>query len=153
MHFDNVGQLFDRVQNSRSRFTMYKSHMSDIGIIAQIVVYIFHRYLLCFFKSKHIIIEVIIFGNITHAVSVSAVAANQKFVFRSDSGAKYSFHAIGPASLQKYRSIIFNILCGNAHQIFAQFLNNAEVIIFVPCTPVSHHGFFYCFRRGQRTGS
>ena len=87
MHFDDVSQFFDRIQDTGCCLAMHESNMSDVGIIAKIVVYVFNRHLLCFFKSQHIVVEVIIFCNVAHAVAISSVAANQKFVFRGDSSA------------------------------------------------------------------
>ena len=77
MHLDDVRQFFDRIQNAGSRFTMHEGNMSHIRVVAQIVIDIFYRYLLRFFKSQHIVVEMIIFGNVSHAVSVCSIAANQ----------------------------------------------------------------------------
>ena len=145
MHFDDVSEFFDGIQNPGSGFTMHKGNVGDIGIVAQVVVNVFYGYLLCLFKGEHIIVEVIIFGDITHTVAVGSVATNQKFVFRGDGCTQNGFYAVCTASLQKDRGVFFRVFSGDAHQVFAKFLNDTEVIVFVPCAPVGHHGFFYGF--------
>ena len=87
MHLDDVGQFFDRIQDTGRCFAMNESDMCDIGVIAKIIVYIFNWYLLCFFKSQHVVVEMVIFCNVAHTVAIGSVATNQEFVFRGDGGA------------------------------------------------------------------
>ena len=143
MHLDDVSQFLDRVQNAGSRFTMHEGNMSHIRVVAQIVIDILYRHLFRFFESQHIIVEMIIFGNVSHAVSVCSVAANQEFIFGSDRCTEYSFHAVSAAALQEDRGVIFCLCGGKRDKFFAKFLYNAEVVVLIPCTPVGHHGFFY----------
>ena len=42
MHLDDVGQFFDRIQDTGRCFAMNESDMCDIGVIAKIIVYIFN---------------------------------------------------------------------------------------------------------------
>ena len=84
----------------------------------------------------------IVLRNVSHAVAVSSIAANQQFIFGSDGCAQHSFHAVGAAALQKNRGIVFRLLSGEGYEFFAQFLHNAEIVVFIPCTPVGHHSFF-----------
>ena len=153
MHFHDMRQLFQRIQDTGSRFAVNESHVSNVWVIAQVIVYIVYRYLFRFFKSKEIIVDMIIFGNISHTVTISTITANQKFIVLSDGSTDNCFHTISAATLQKYGSVLLRIASGNAYQLFTHFLHNVQVIILVPCTPVGHHGFFYGFWCGKRSGS
>ena len=85
----------------------------------------------------------IIFGNIPHPVTISTVTANQKFIILTDGSTNHGFYTIGSASLQKDRCILFRIAGSNADQLFTQCFDNVQIIVFIPCTPVGHHGFLY----------
>jgi len=77
MHFYHMRKFFYRIENTGSSFAMYKSHMRNIRIITQIVIHILHRNLFRFLKGKHVIIQMIIFGNVPHTIAICAITANQ----------------------------------------------------------------------------
>jgi len=87
----------------------------------------------------------VIFGNVPHTVTISAIAEDKQFVFRSDDTADNSFHAISAASLQEYGSVFVGGYGGKGYKRFTDFFYNVYVIVGVPCTPIGHHGFFYGF--------
>ena len=56
MHFDYMSEFTDRIQNAGGRFAVYEGNVGDVGIIAQVIVYVFYGNLFCFFKGEHIIV-------------------------------------------------------------------------------------------------
>ena len=77
VHLYHVGNLLQRVQNAGRCFAMHHCHVCDFCVMCQVVVHIFHGYLFGFIKSKHVIVHAVVFGNVSHTVTVCAVAQNE----------------------------------------------------------------------------
>ena len=103
-------------------------------------------------KRQYIVVEVVVFGNMPHAVAISAIAKYKELIGRLDGTADNRLYTIRTASLQQDRGIFVRMLRSQFYELATYFLHNVYVIIFIPSAPVHQHGLFYCVCRSQRTG-
>ena len=138
---DEVGYLLEGIEHAGSGFAMHHGNVGDFGIVRKIVVDVADGDLLCFVKSKHVVRDAVILGDVAHAVAVGAVAQYEKFVARLDDATDDGFHTVRAATLQEDGSIVAGMLGGEGDEGLADFFHNVEVVGFVPSTPVGQHGF------------
>ena len=141
VHLDEVGYLLEGIEHAGSGFAMHHGNVSDFGIVRKIVVDVADGDLLCFVKSKHVVRDAVILGDVAHAVAVGAVAQYEKFVARLDDATDDGFHTVRAAALQEDGSIVSGMLGGEGDEGLTDFFHNVEVVVFVPSTPVGQHGF------------
>ena len=98
------------------------------------------------------VLDAVIGGDDTHAVAVGAVGGDEHVVCGADGGAQGGLHAECPAALHQHGCIVFRTAGGKRHQFFTDFLDDADVVVFIPRAPVAHHGFLDSFAGGQRAG-
>ena len=141
VHLDEVGYLLEGIEHAGSGFAMHHGNVGDFGIVRKIVVDVADGDLLCFVKSKHVVRDAVILGDVAHAVAVGAVAQYEKFVARLDDATDDGFHTVRAAALQEDGSIVSGMLGGEGDEGLTDFFHNVEVVVFVPSTPVGQHGF------------
>ena len=73
VHLYSMGNLLQRIQHPGSGFTMHYRHMRNLRIMRQIIIHIVDRYLLRLIKGQHIVVDAVIFGYISHTVTVGSV--------------------------------------------------------------------------------
>ncbi|MNF86712.1 hypothetical protein D3C84_691580 [compost metagenome] len=93
-------------------------------------------------------------GHLPHAGPVGAVVDDQQTLIATDGGAQHALHHIAAAPLQQHGAVVAFIFRtgGEAHQLAADGLHHAQVVVRIPGAAVLQHGGTHgsCGREGTR---
>ena len=134
----NVGQ---RIEHSGSGLAVNHRHVCRLGMTGQIFVYLLRVNGLSLLKAHHVAVQMIIVGYHAHTLSVGSVGSHEQMVVGLYHRTERSLNTEAAAALHQHRRIFFGAARRQLHELFAYNLNNAYIIVFVPCAPVAHHGF------------
>lgn len=125
--------------------------MADARIVFQHRLHRRHVRLIDLAAVESVVVDIHQPRHFDHSRPVGAVVDDQQLVLRADDRAQHAFHRKTAAALQQHRGVTGGWR-RQRHQLLADALHHAQVVIFIPGAAVEQHRLFYRFRRGQRAG-
>ena len=111
-----------------------------LGMRVEIGIYRSRVYLFGFGEVKQVVLYPIVVGNHTHTFPVCSVGSDEQVFVIAYSAADGGLHTESPAALHQHRRVFVRAARYEFDKFPSYDLYDAGVVVFVPSTPVTHHG-------------
>ena len=140
--FRQFGHLFDRIQHTGGGFAVYHRDMGDRRVVLQDL---FDRGRV---RTGDFAAVVRVAGDahqlrhLNHTRAIGAIADDQHFALFADDAAEHRFDRVAAATLQQHCGITVG-RGSQLHQLLANGLYHAEIVIIIPGAAIEQHRLFH----------
>ena len=136
------GYLFDRVEHAGGGFAMHHRDMGDHRVILQDPRDRRRVRTGDFAAIVRMKGDAHQLRHLNHTRAIGAIADDQHFALFADDAAEHRFDRVAAAALQQHRRITVG-RGGQLHQLLANGLYHAEIVIIIPGAAIEQHRLFH----------